>query len=69
MHLVENWKEAWKWFSVQAITAAFVWEMLPEETKALLPDAIEPHVSAAFLIIAAVGRVIDQQKATPDVDN
>lgn len=69
MRLVENWKEAWTWISVQAITAAFVWEMLPEETKALLPDAIEPHVSAVFLIIAAVGRVIDQQKATSDVDN
>jgi uncharacterized membrane-anchored protein len=68
MHLVENWKEAWKWFSVQAITAALVWEMLPLETRALLPDAIEPHVSAIFLVIAAIGRVIDQQGKTTDVD-
>jgi hypothetical protein len=68
MHLVENWKEAWKWFSVQAITAALVWEMLPLETRALLPDAIEPHVSAMFLVVAAIGRVIDQQGKTTNVD-
>jgi hypothetical protein len=66
--LVENWKEAWTWFSVQAVTAAFVWEMLPLETKALLPDVIEPHVTAFFLVVAALGRVIDQQKVKPNVD-
>jgi hypothetical protein len=68
MQLVENWRQAWKWFSVQAITAALVWEMLPLETRALLPDSIEPHVSAAFLVIAALGRVIDQPSKHVDVD-
>lgn len=69
MKFVENWKEAWKWFSVQAITAAFVWEMLPEETRSLLvPDALETHVSAILLAVAAFGRVVDQQRAKPDVD-
>jgi hypothetical protein len=68
MQLVENWKEAWKWFSVQAVTAAFVWEMLPAETQALVPDAIEPHVMAFFLVVAAIGRVVDQQKKIEDVD-
>jgi hypothetical protein len=68
MQLIENWQQAWKWFSVQAITAALVWEMLPQETRALLPDVIEPHVSSIFLVVAAIGRVIDQQKVTPYVD-
>lgn len=62
MKLVDNWKQAWSWFSVQAVTAAFVWEMLPAETKALVPDSIEPHLTAVFLVVAALGRVVDQQK-------
>jgi hypothetical protein len=68
MKLVENWKEAWKWFSVQAVTAAFVWEILPAETKALVPDVIEPHLTAFFLVVAAIGRVVDQQKQAQNVD-
>lgn len=68
MKLVENWKQAWTWFSMQALTAALVWEMLPQETRELLPDSIEPHVGALFLVVAALGRVIDQQKVKPDVD-
>jgi hypothetical protein len=66
--LVENWREAWTWLSIQVVTAAFVWEMLPAETKALLPDSIEPHVTSFLLVVAAIGRVIDQQKVKPDVD-
>jgi hypothetical protein len=66
MKLVDNWKEAWSWFSVQAVTAAFVWEMLPAETKALVPESIEPHLTAFFLVVAALGRVVDQQKKVQD---
>jgi uncharacterized membrane protein len=68
MKFVDNWRDAWKWFSLQAVTAAFVWEMLPPETQALVPDSIEPHVMAFFLVVAAIGRVVDQQKVKPDVD-
>lgn len=66
MKLVDNWKQAWTWFSVQAVTAAFVWEMLPAETKALVPDSIESHLTAVFLVVAALGRVVDQQKRAQD---
>lgn len=72
MKFVENWKQAWRWFSVQAIGLAFVWETLPQETKealfVLVPDAFEPHVTSILLVAAVFGRVVDQQKVKPDVD-
>lgn len=73
MKLVDNWKEAWSWLSMQFLTAAFVWVALPQETQdtmlSWLPDGIEPNVTSILLVAAAVGRVIDQQKVKPDVDN
>jgi hypothetical protein len=61
MNFVENVKDAWKWFSIQLIGFAFIWEMLPDETKdAVTPDLIEPYVTAALLIAAAYGRLVKQ---------
>jgi hypothetical protein len=72
MKFVDNWKEAWTWFSVQAISLAVIWETLPQENKevffSFVPDAVEPYVTTILLVVAAIGRVIDQQKAKPDVD-
>jgi len=72
MKLVENWKEAWKWFSVQAISLAFIWEVLPDETKEtiflVVPDAVEPHVTNILLGLAVLGRLVDQKRASPNVD-
>jgi hypothetical protein len=72
MKLVENWKEAWTWFSVQAISLAFIWEALPQETKdslfVLIPDVAEPHVTAILLVAGLFGRMVDQQKQAKNVD-
>lgn len=72
MKLVENWKEAWKWFSVQAISLAFIWEALPDETKEtfflLVPNTVEPHVTSILLGLAVLGRLIDQKKLNSNVD-
>jgi hypothetical protein len=66
MKLIPDWKEAWRWFSVQALAAIIalpiVWGMLPADVKALLPDGWEP---SAFVVLAAaglIGRVIDQNR-------
>ena len=66
MKLIPDWKEAWRWFSVQALAAIIalpiVWGMLPADVKALLPDGWEPW---AFVVLAAaglIGRVIDQNR-------
>jgi hypothetical protein len=67
MKFVENWKESWKWFSVQALVIIamlpLVWTALPSDAKALLPDGWEPWVLFALAISGIVGRLIDQKKA------
>lgn len=67
MKLVEDWKQAWKWFSVQALAALVilptVWAALPADAKAFLPDGAEPWILAALALAGVVGRLIDQNKA------
>jgi hypothetical protein len=67
MTFVANWKDAWKWFSIQALFVIamlpLVWAALPADAKALLPNGWEPWVLFALAISGIVGRLIDQNKA------
>lgn len=61
MKFVDDIQDAWTWFSMRLITAAFVWETLPEDLKAAVtPDVLEPYVTAILLVAAGFGRVIKQ---------
>lgn len=67
MTLIENWKSAWRWFSVQALGALvllpIVWASIPDDVKHLMPLGWGKWV---FFIIAAaglIGRFVDQKKA------
>lgn len=63
--LVADWRSAWKWLSVQAmsVTATFlvVWALLPEKMQ----DAFSPTelklMAAALLVAGVAGRLIDQK--------
>lgn len=67
MKLVDDWKSAWRWFSVQALAALVilptVWAALPADAKGFLPDGAEPWILAALALAGVVGRLIDQNKA------
>lgn len=67
MKLVEDWRDAWRWFSVQALAALMalplVWVSLPSDAKSFLPDSAEPWVLAVLAAGGLVGRLIDQNKA------
>jgi hypothetical protein len=69
MNLIPNWKDAWRWFSVQALAAIvalpFVWIALPADAKGYLPDSLEPWVLMAIAAGGLVGRLVDQNKAPP----
>jgi hypothetical protein len=66
MRLVENWKQAWKMFSVQALAllAALpvVWMTLPEDVKAMVPADWMKWIMVAIAIGGLVGRLIAQPK-------
>lgn len=64
MKLVPDWRDAWRWFSVQAMAisgaAGAAWLAVPEDLRASVPDA---YLSAAAMALAAlgiIGRMVDQ---------
>ncbi len=66
MKLVPNWQRAWKWFSVQAIGVALIWESIPDDVKdTVLTDDNQGRVTFGLLIAAGLGRMIRQPKANP----
>ena len=63
MKMVEDWKSAWRWFSVQALTIIaaipLVWPMIPPDVQAWLPEQYRPYVILALALGGIVGRVVD----------
>lgn len=64
MKLIEEWRSAWKWFSVQSMalaTAALVtWGLIPEDLKTALPSWLVPIFAAGLLILGIAGRLVQQ---------
>ena len=63
MKLVSNWRAAPKWLSMQMIALAAIWESLPPETLAVIPDPWRGYITLGLLIGAGIGRLIDQGTA------
>ena len=66
MTLVANWRDAWRWFSVQAfaviIALPMIWMALPPDVKAYVPEGWKPWIMVLLAVAGITGRVIDQQK-------
>lgn len=64
MKLTRNARRAWRWFSVQAMTAVaslqLVWMGMPAELRDSVPDHWLPWVTVAVAVGGVVGRLIDQ---------
>lgn len=71
MRFVPDWKQAWKWFSMQVyaliLAIPVVWMGLPADVKAMVPNGWEPWVFVVLAVVGGLGRVIDQNipKAPP----
>lgn len=65
MKLVEDWKQCWKWFSVQG--AALI-AIAPEAyqqvqgMQAYVSPGLFNHAMAVLGVLVIVGRVIEQEK-------
>ena len=68
MKLVENAKQAWRWFSVQAMALATAiqatWAMLDADMRAVVPynDVVVPALTGLLLAFGIAGRLVDQSK-------
>jgi len=66
MKLVDDWKSAWKWFSVQFVAAAGAVQLsvlaFPDSMRAWLPDWLTHLLAVGLLMAAVFGRLVDQKK-------
>ncbi|WP_064746401.1 hypothetical protein [Lysobacter antibioticus] len=67
MKLIDNWRQAWRFVSVQAMTFAIalqgVWLNLPEDLRTHVPDRLAATVTAGILLLGLIGRLFQQRGA------
>lgn len=69
MKLIDNWRRAWRFLSVQAAALAVVLGSLPVETQASVMGVFgvgPERMPAALGFLMIVARLIDQAKARGD---
>lgn len=70
MKLIDEWKSAWRMFSVQAmalsasIQGAYI--ALPDTFQSYIPHEWMHYASIGLLVIGVLGRLIDQTPSTPE---
>lgn len=66
MKLVEDAKQAWRWFSVQSMVLAAAlqgaWVYIPDDLRHNIPSSVVQGVTIALLALGVVGRLVDQPK-------
>ncbi|HGV3510436.1 TPA: hypothetical protein ACNGZA_006179 [Klebsiella michiganensis] len=66
MKLVDDWKHAWKFFSMHTLVLAgvipTVWAELPPDLKASIPPGTMGAITAVIAACGVVGRLVSQSK-------
>jgi hypothetical protein len=66
MRLVDEWRGAWRWFSLQAmaLTAAIqaAWVSVPDDLKQHFPAKLVTAVSIGLLLLGIGGRLVRQER-------
>ncbi|MEY8027130.1 hypothetical protein [Klebsiella quasipneumoniae] len=66
MKLVDDWKSAWRWFSMHALVLAgiipTVWAELPADLKTAIPPGAMGTITAVIAACGVVGRLVNQSK-------
>lgn len=64
MKLVDDVKQAWKWFSMWAMGLAVAvqgtWEALPPDMKVAIPASFASGVTITLLLLGIGGRIVQQ---------
>lgn len=64
MKLVANWKQAWRWSSMHAMTAAGAiqgaWLAIPDDMKRHIPTVLVGGITIGLLVFGLAGRLRDQ---------
>ncbi len=66
MHILPEWRQAWRWFSMQAmvVVAAIqaAWAAIPEDLKAHFPPRLVSILSIVLLLFGIGGRLVRQKR-------
>jgi hypothetical protein len=66
MKLVDDWKQAWKWLSVNCMAVAgaiqCTWLAIPDDMRSSVPPALVHWLTLTLLIAGIAGRLIRQDK-------
>ena len=66
LQLIDDWRKAWKWFSLHAMVLAAavqgVWLEIPVDMKDKLPEQYVHYVTIALMVLGIVGRLVKQGK-------
>lgn len=69
MRLVDDWKQAYKWFSVQApavgIALVTTWASIPDDLKMHVPGWLTKAVLYGVFGFGLIGRLVNQGGAKP----
>lgn len=64
LKLIENWRNAWKWFSVHAMVYAAAiqgaWLQVSDDMKAHVPSYLISGLTITLLVLGIAGRVLKQ---------
>lgn len=67
MKLVENAKNAWRWFSVQSMVLAGAiqgaWLFVPDDLRASVPQTWLQGITLALMVAGVAGRLVKQKEA------
>lgn len=58
--LVENWKAAPKWLSMQFLALSAIWATMPTDAKAVVPVDWHGAITLVLFLGVALGRLIYQ---------
>ena len=63
--MIAEWRQAWRWFSMQAMLLSgavqAAWEALPADLKQYLPSWLGLVLSLSVLVLGLGGRLVRQR--------
>lgn len=68
MRLVDDWRAAWRWLSVQIAALAVLWGILPPDQQAAILDFVgvpASRVPAVLGLAVIAGRLLAQRQPAP----
>lgn len=64
MKLVENWKQSWKWLSMNCMVLAAAiqgaWVYVPDDLRSQVPNHLMSIVTIVLLVSGVIGRLVKQ---------